>query len=246
MLGMAIGPRRRLVVAADAISTQSLTLARLWTELTAGELKVVDSFVGKDRCFLVLTPRAGGPEPRLSRGDLEVLRRVLVVGRMKCVSIDLKRSPATTSIRCARALRWLGLSCSGSGAPYILTTAARESTSGGTSVARTITVAVDDAYLRVVSLPRPELGLMAQLPPALAHVAELFVAGRRREQIAAERKTSQRTVANQLSAIFALMRVTNRLDLLAALETNASEGVVSVTWRAGSSPHRSHSTYTSA
>ena len=62
--------------------------------------------------------------------------------------------------------------------------------------------------------PRPGTG-PAALTPAEAAVAELAVAGRSNREIARERGSSPRTVANQLANVFRKLGVGSRLELCA-------------------------------
>jgi DNA-binding CsgD family transcriptional regulator len=74
--------------------------------------------------------------------------------------------------------------------------------------------------------PSPETGpaALAALTPAEAAVAELAVAGRSNAEIARERGSSPRTVANQLANVFRKLGVASRLELYAYVGGGAAAG----------------------
>ena len=64
----------------------------------------------------------------------------------------------------------------------------------------------------IYSAPLPRLDGL--LPPAVREVVQLHAEGRTHAEIAAQRSTSKRTVANQLSAAFQKLGVSGRPGLL--------------------------------
>jgi DNA-binding NarL/FixJ family response regulator len=71
--------------------------------------------------------------------------------------------------------------------------------------------------LVVFSLPQAEVSLPGELSAAEKEVAELIVRGLSNSEIAAERGTALRTVANQVQAIFTKLGVGSRGELIALL-----------------------------
>jgi DNA-binding NarL/FixJ family response regulator len=65
-------------------------------------------------------------------------------------------------------------------------------------------------FLRVEAAPGALLG---PLPPSQREIAELMVAGRSNAEIARQRGTSPRTVANQVAHIFDALQVSSRAQL---------------------------------
>lgn len=78
---------------------------------------------------------------------------------------------------------------------------------------------IEDASGDYVVLSRPVVP--ATMPPELtkaeADVARRVVAGEQNDTIARARRTSQRTVANQLASIFKKLGVSSRSELIAKL-----------------------------
>jgi DNA-binding CsgD family transcriptional regulator len=58
---------------------------------------------------------------------------------------------------------------------------------------------------------------LEELTPAEYSVLRLYVEGYRQSEIAAARRTSRRTVANQLAAVFRKFRVSGRAEFMARL-----------------------------
>jgi DNA-binding CsgD family transcriptional regulator len=66
----------------------------------------------------------------------------------------------------------------------------------------------------VASMPRPDRRLHAALPPAELSVVRLLIEGQCYAEIARNRGTSVRTIANQITAVFRRLRVSGRSELL--------------------------------
>jgi DNA-binding CsgD family transcriptional regulator len=75
----------------------------------------------------------------------------------------------------------------------------------------------DGEELVAFSFPRRELHLPATLSPAEREVAELVLGGLSNAEIAAQRGTALRTVANQIAVIFAKLGVGSRAELVVLL-----------------------------
>ncbi len=77
-----------------------------------------------------------------------------------------------------------------------------------------LTVGEDELVVVRVPLPAADLGA---LPPAQREIAELLLAGLGNAEIARRRGRSERTVANQVAAIFRRFGVSSRAELAAKL-----------------------------
>jgi DNA-binding NarL/FixJ family response regulator len=71
--------------------------------------------------------------------------------------------------------------------------------------------------LVLLQLDGPNPHLMERLRPSERAVAQGLLAGKSQAQIASERGTSRRTVANQIARIFEVCGVRSRLELARAL-----------------------------
>jgi DNA-binding NarL/FixJ family response regulator len=89
----------------------------------------------------------------------------------------------------------------------------------------------DGEERRVLSAPRPDRQLDRLLPAAELAVIRRLVEGLSYAEIAAERGTSTRTIANQITAVFRRLRVSGRNELVQRLfleqsgESRASQPV---------------------
>jgi DNA-binding NarL/FixJ family response regulator len=74
----------------------------------------------------------------------------------------------------------------------------------------------------VLSFPQPATALPTSLSPAEREVACALLRGRTNAEIAAERGTSLRTVANQVASILLKAGVRSRSELLAIVGSSSS------------------------
>lgn len=74
----------------------------------------------------------------------------------------------------------------------------------------------DEEYL-ILSFPIPDWKLPKGLSPAERDVALALLRGLKRDEIARLRGTSERTIANQIAAVFDKLRVRSRLELAVSL-----------------------------
>jgi DNA-binding CsgD family transcriptional regulator len=87
-------------------------------------------------------------------------------------------------------------------------------------------VDVDGEEFLVLALPIPRWTLPASFTEAERSIAHAVLQGATNEQIARERKSSTRTVGNQIVRIFAKLAVTSRIELAHKLAStgNMREG----------------------
>jgi DNA-binding NarL/FixJ family response regulator len=93
--------------------------------------------------------------------------------------------------------------------------AARAAREGDMRITGTVSVVFPSGVsLRSIAVPRPDAGLKGKIPPAELAVIRALVEGFSYEEIAARRGTSQRTIANQIVAVFRRKAVSGRNDLV--------------------------------
>jgi DNA-binding CsgD family transcriptional regulator len=211
-------------ISADQASVDEVSLSSVWSELTSGESVVVDSFLTEDRCYLILN-RGAGERPVAWRKPcarrVHILERTLLEGNQKGVAIDLGLAPSTVALLTKQCLKSLGLACTPSRVPPHLVMAAHAARRAREHhPARSCELHDAHASYRVVSVARPDFRLASLLTPAEFLVARLLVEGKSHAEIAARRRTTLRTVANQLAAAFHRLGVSGRLDLLGQLAQN--------------------------
>lgn len=211
--------RRFAALASDATAAAPFELAELWQPVCAGQLRIVDTFFSSERCLLVLSARRGRALPRRRKQILELL---LLGSRPKVVAVELKLSPSSVSGALAQCLGALGLSDGTAGLPLVLLMAARASVRGERFEARMSPLCSDGSELQVVSLARPDFHLRSVLSGAEFEVIRQMLEGKSHEQISGTRKTSVRTIANQLASAYRKLGISGRLELMDEVANHAA------------------------
>jgi len=98
----------------------------------------------------------------------------------------------------------------------------RDTTLGDYSV-RVSRLSVGGHRLAVLSFPAAAPTILPELTAAESEVAALALGGSSNEEIAHERASSSRTVANQVASVFRKLGVTSRAELAAAVWRRLSE-----------------------
>jgi len=208
---------RMRAAVADEASQQKLDLALLWHDLIGGKRKIHDAFSTGERWYLLLTAAdaAGVACTPLAPRKRDVLVRTLLSRGQKVVAMELERAPSTIAFVLRQCLEFMGLSCAPLHLPPLLAVAAMAAL-GHSEVceARLGALPDPDGPLIVVSVARLDARLATLLPPAEFAVARLLVDGKTHREIAAQRHTSARTIANQLRSSFQRLGVSGRADLL--------------------------------
>lgn len=202
--------------AAAGDAGRPIDLRALWNELLAGSFDVVDSFCSDSRCFLVL--QEARPEKRKHARAMARKLRILEAAALgvgqKVSAAEFGLAVSTVSFATRQAMAFLGFSVAKTKLPLILTVlayAARAQSPCFGKERRTMRRGVTS---RVISVERPDLSLAARLPPSEYEVTRLFVEGRSHAEIARRRRTSRRTIANQLASVFHRLRISGRSELL--------------------------------
>jgi DNA-binding NarL/FixJ family response regulator len=209
---------RHSAVASDARSGEQLNLAQVWNELARGGYTVADDFFSQERCYLMLAPVAERALEPLTGRRLEILEAVLSGLPQKNVASDLDLAPSTIALNARLALESRGIHCKPSRAHPLLMLAARAAAERrGAFVRCSSVISREGKELRVLSAARPDRSLEKQLPKAELAVIRRLIEGHSYTQIAIERGTSTRTIANQITAVFRRLRVSGRNDLVQRL-----------------------------
>jgi DNA-binding NarL/FixJ family response regulator len=217
---------RQAAIAADDASTYELNIKVVWRELARGALCVADGFFTDERCYLLLTPNPEGAALTPIEGRrLEILAAVLSGLRQKNIAIDLALAPSTIALNSRLALQSLGVNTKPSRAHPLLMLAARAATDCAPVLARHASfLGRGGLELQVLSLPRPDRRLGRILPAAEREVIGSLVEGMTYDQIARQRGTSTRTIANQISTVFRRLRLSGRNELVQRLFSDEEFG----------------------
>lgn len=197
--------------AADEISVSAV-----WRSLVGGEVEVVEEFTEGQTIGMVLSFKRS-PRVLFSARNLDMLQRLLGGTCSKVLAIDFGLSMSTVAQILKGMLQAMGFMCSPARVSPLLVLLAYQARStrlsGRLRVERTSRAGV--AHLTVCT--ELDNSAFARLAPAEKAVLWQRIFGRSLADIAASRKTSERTVANQIAHAYGRLGVSGRLDLLQLL-----------------------------
>jgi DNA-binding CsgD family transcriptional regulator len=197
----------------------AVDLAALWDDLGSGRCEVEDDFCAGDRCYFILRPANPTEATGQARArNFQILQRVLLEGGQKRVASEFGLSTSTIAAISKQCLNLMGLSPPCSRVSPLLVMAAYAWWHGAAADRHRASVAPQEGTrFRVLSALRPDVHVAGLLTPAESSVIRLLVEGRSHNDIALARRTSVRTVANQLASAFRRLGVSGRADLLVRL-----------------------------
>lgn len=195
---------------------ETIDLASVWQCLADGRDRVIGKFFTQQRCGLLLArrPKVGLVQDACLLGRRRVVVESVLRGvSQNCLAIDLNLSPSTVALEARAGLEWLGSDGRPSRVHPMLMLAAGVAWRPAAPVPA-LEHACGRAESRLVSMPRPDLCLRASMPPAQREVVALLVEGLSHAEIAVQRRTARRTVANQLCASFRALQCSGRSELI--------------------------------
>lgn len=157
-----------------------------------------------------------------------MLRRVLLSERQKVMAIDTSSSHSTVATRLACCLNAMGFLPRASRVPALLVALAAAE-EGRTQIcdARWTATDQDGVPEVIVSTPRLDSFLATLLTREEFKVCRLLVEGMSYLEIAQNRDSAVRTVANHISSIFRKLSLSGRAELLLFIALNARPPVTS-------------------
>ena len=193
-------------------------LAAIWRGLVEGSEAIVDMFFSDIECGFVLAQRRQGSEEGnsgLVGRRLVVLESVLRGVSQNYLAIELELAASTVALNAKSGLEQLGVDTRPSRAHPLLMLVA--SVADGPQSRIPAFERALDRHARAITIPRPELCVSHMLPQAQHQAVALLVEGRSYAEIAQQRGTSPRTIANQLAASFRTLHVSGRGELIQRL-----------------------------
>jgi DNA-binding CsgD family transcriptional regulator len=188
-------------------SIQSRTdLAALWRSSREGRLHFPETYCLGGRAFARVELALGRRRP--SAVGASLLERVFEGESQKVLAIEEGVSIPTVATHCGNALRAVTHRLSVSHAPIIVVMAALAASGVALGHARLEDVEHDRSWL--VSVEVPGATFRDRLSSSEHEVALLSIEGATHEAMARQRGTSQRTVANQLAAVFRKLDISGR------------------------------------
>jgi DNA-binding NarL/FixJ family response regulator len=192
----------------------------IWKRLTAGRWHLEEQFTTEARHYLVLKTQS----PPGRQLEVELLLRTLLGERQKVVALDTELSPSTITTRLGATLAKMGFPPKPARVPILLVAAAAVAT-GRVRLpdARITGWSAPAGEFVILSTARLDAHLRVLLTPAEWLVARLLVDGLSHREIAAQRGSTTRTVANQVASIFRKLDVSGRRELLLHAVTGHGE-----------------------
>lgn len=198
-----------------------MQLAGLWDELVAGTTKI-DSWSHTSSTWSMVVSRRPERERSahaLRRRDVAILENALLSGVRKHVAVEAGLSCSSIAVIMQSCFQFMGLSCLPSRIPGLVVAAAhaRQQLSVG-APAYEMPIRPDlTLSQRTITMTRPDKLLVAWLAPAEHAVIHLLIEGMTYAEISLARRTSVRTVANQVASGFRRLDVSGRAELLCLL-----------------------------
>lgn len=204
-----------------AHAAQPQECADIWSQLIRHQLEIVLRFSTEDRELMILRERPSSSPPLEGR-NRTILERFLSGDGRKVISMELALSPSTVAQVLKTALAGMGLDCAPARTPSQLVLLVHGA-QGRLSEAPLTVVQFEHQGRRFwvlgESLERP---LFQGLAPAQRAVLKQLINGRTYGDIAAHRRTSYRTVANQVASACHRLGVSGRSDLLQLLAASSA------------------------
>jgi DNA-binding CsgD family transcriptional regulator len=188
-------------------------LARSWCDLVAGRARVSRMYSDASRHYIELV--AGNTQPRLR--DLEFLVPVLLGRPQKVVAAEACCSTSSVATAAARCLHAMGVERHTRDVPMIVVMMAHAFHGRNALSGVNVRCELADDVRTVISASRPEAELDHLLSPGEREVMRRRIEGFSYEDIARERNTSLRTVANQIASACSKLRISGRLALFGLL-----------------------------
>lgn len=183
-------------------------LAAIWAGLVSGAWKVKTWSYTEKAWSLVVVSRQRTAVP--SARDLEILQQMLLCGRTTQVAARTKLSKSSIHLIQQSCLRFMGVDCTPLRVPGLLAVAAHAHQRDGRGH-------LPSKAITKITISRPDHALAPLLTIAQHEVIKLLLEGRTYVEIAQERGTSVRTVANQVAGSFQHLGVSGRSALISRL-----------------------------
>jgi DNA-binding CsgD family transcriptional regulator len=182
----------------------------------------IESWSHDDTSWSVVVARSPGPLNAPVRGlrgrDVEILEQSLLCGVRKTVAVDVGLSCSSIAVILQSCFEFMGVQSLPSRIPALVVAAAHARRHPGTPPGAFLKAARGRERSRyTISVKRPDISLKDWLAPAELAVIKLLIEGMSYAEIAEARKTSIRTVANQVASGFRRLGVSGRAELLCLL-----------------------------
>jgi DNA-binding NarL/FixJ family response regulator len=207
----------------DANRGASFQLADLWHRLYTGRWRLRDTFEAGGRYYAIVEDRLGDRRGLVRCVGLSIIEQILLGRSAKVVAIEREVTPSAVASSVKNGLRHIGSTGKLRAVHHIVVMAVRAARSPECKVlvGRLASLGGGTPQAYVVSVPRPRFELLNELSQGEREVMIALIEGASYAEIAQERRTSQRTIANQASVGFRKLRVSGRGEALACLMQRA-------------------------
>lgn len=196
--------------------TEPLTISdsqRLWQNLAERRLATVMSFVFEGQALLVFAETAPSGTASITPRYWQLFESVMLGTGRKVLCFDRKLHTSTLAQGLKQTLAGIGLNCSPARVPLVLALLAHAA--AGSSTRELKISSVVHAGRRYVAVSTSLYSkAWDQLSAAERKVLELRAVGNSYADIARQRNTAYRTVANQVAAATHRLGISGRMDLL--------------------------------
>lgn len=197
----------------------------VWRHLTQGEWQAVDAVCRETTCYL-LVRRLERPSKPMRQHRRRVLESILHGYGQKILAMDLGVASSTVAAAAKQALMGMGFDCLPSRVPLALVVVAQASEDvARMHVGKRLGFGSGETSSFIIELERPDSQLERLLPPAEVEVMKARIEGQSHQRIARVRRTSQRTIANQLASASRRLGVSGRLEIIGRLSQRVSVAV---------------------
>jgi DNA-binding CsgD family transcriptional regulator len=194
----------------------------LWQDLLRGALKIAGAPDAAGYA-LQLAP-AEPPTSSSHRARRQVCLQTVLRGEpQKAVGVDLGIAPPTIAGMLRAALTDMGLDMPFSRIPIAVPLLAHAAETGLVATSCEVTDRAPIEPVWQLTLSPPEQVLTSLLSPAECDVVTRYIAGESYAEIAMIRRSSSRTVANQLALSFKKLRASGRFELIRVLVEQSAQ-----------------------
>lgn len=235
---------RTVLPSEPATLAEQRPLGAIWRALSRGELVVHRISSNGPNTLVVFVERSPNEAEANGLSDMSraILERVLDGTSLKVIAMEADVSLSSASTRFSTAAKSLGLPGRIAALPVVLAELRCADRVNSQATAAAYRLWGEGVRYLVMISPRADVELAWQLPPAEFEACELFLHGLSYRQIAKRRRTSVRTIANQLSAVFRRLGISGRLQLLARVASASLDATTSAPWSVGGTHVPNHET----
>ncbi len=193
---------------------EQVALQELWQRLAIGQFRIKHAHHAQGRCWVYMTQNAT-LEAQLTALEWQTGERILCGDPAKVVADEFAVSCSTVCVYAQTMIASLCDRSAASQARAFLVLCACASRNNLSTLAAVDGIAENGDVVLSAGLGN-EAVMRARLSRAEYEIVQAILLGKASQEISRERKTSMRTVANQLNAIYRKLGISGRRELVVA------------------------------